>query len=244
MEIEDPHRLGRIIDYNAAAVARSASLARRYRIVEVDIDLLESSQPFYLNLFDDVSLLVETLEWSAGANERHRRWRGRILDFGQSSKHVEMLRQELSEQELPPGFPAGLLEQTFLEVTASSSSFDVDADTGFANLSGQRRFGRVSTDSEQETGSDPDPPWRLVHGAFRSLSISQVIVPGRGEIAQYNVSPLKWSPRYAMIMEIDPDRRADSIADPAARQALIEEDLAFEQSLPSEEGKVMVGEID
>ncbi len=46
-----------------------------------------------------------------------------------------------------------------------------------------------------------------------------------------------------MIMEIDRDRIANNLADPAARQARIEESLAFEQSLPSEEGKAMIGEI-
>lgn len=244
VEIEDPERLGRIIEYNAAGVARSASYARRYRIVEVDTALLMSDKPFYLNLFEDVSLLVETIEWSVGVNEFHRRWRGRILDFGQSRQHVEMLRQGLSEQKLPPGIAAGMLEQTFLEITASSSSFDVDAETGLANLSGQRRYGRVTPEDPSGSVVSPQAPWKLMHEAFRSVSIPMVSVPMSGEIVTYAVNPLPWSPRYAMIVEVDPDRVTRNIANPAERKARIEESLRFERSLPSEEGKVTIGEIE
>lgn len=243
IEIEDPHRLGRIIEHNAADVARNASFARRYRIVEVNTDLLSRDEPFFLNLFDDVSILVETIEWSVGANEFHRTWRGRILGLGQSTQHVEVLRRELIEQDPPPGVPAGFIEKTLLEVNASSSSFDIDADTGIANLSGQRRFGRVRQNGPGDQMSTPQSPWRLVHEAFRSVRISQVFVPRSGEIVTYSVSPLKWSPKYHMIIEIDPDRVANNIANPSQRKALIEEGLQLERSLPSEEGKVMMGEI-
>ena len=244
-EIEDSHRLGRIIEHNAAGVARNASMARRYRVVEVDIELLKNKEPFHLNLFDDVSLLVETLEWSVGANAFHRKWRGRILDFGQSRQHVEMVRQELAEQELPPGVPENVLEQTYLEVTGYASSYDVDAETGIANRSGQRRYGRVSPDGP-ESGSvvSPEAPWKLVHEAFWSFRIRQVLVPASGEVVSYHVSSLQWSPRYAMIVEVDPTRIASNIANPVERKALIEEGLRFERSLPSEKGKVIVGEIE
>lgn len=244
-EIEDPHRLGRIIEHNAADVARSASMARRYRVVEVDVELLKNKEPFHLNLFDDVSLLVETLEWSVGANKFHRKWRGRILDFGQSRQHVEMVRQELAEQELPPGFPENVLEQTYLEVTGYASSYDVDAETGIANRSRQRRYGRVSP-AGPESGSvvSPEAPWKLVHGAFWSFRIRQVLVPASGEVISYHVSSLQWSPRYAMIVEVDPTRIASNIANPVERKARIEEGLRFERSLPSEKGKVILGEIE
>lgn len=190
-EIDDPHRLGRIIEHNAADVARSASLSRRYRVVEVDTDLLKGDEPVYLNLFDDVSLLVETLEWSIGVNESTRVWRGRILDFGQSRQHVEMVRQELAEQELPPGLPANLLEQTYLEVTAFLVTYDIDADSGIANPSGQRHFGRVSPDGRGDAMAAKDSPWRLVHEAFRTLSISRISVPRTGELVNYAVRPLQ-----------------------------------------------------
>ncbi len=247
VEIEDPGQLGRILDHNEADVARRAYLAKRYRVVEVNTAVLESDEPFYLNLFDDVSIRVETLELSTGASEFNRRWRARVLDFGPSGQDVEMLRRGLAEAEKDraPHIPAGALEQNFMELSAILVSYDVDADSGVANPSGQRRFGRVSPEEPSEPVTGPDSPWRLIHGAFEAFGLSRVSVFGRGgEIVNYAVSPLQWSPRYAMVVEADPSRIASYIADPVERKALAEEYLEFERSLPSEEGKVTMGEIE
>jgi hypothetical protein len=240
----------RIAEYNSAFLQEQLYFASRYRIVEVDTDLLLSSEEFTITPFPDVPPIQLR--------------RANIVEYQDSlAIHADV------EMNLPEGF-----EFIRPQILISLLSWDID-ERGDAQVSSDNRFEfspywridefdrpvlEVPSDvSEGFIGPPPQSPEdiarhkelsRLDKNAFHSVTATIEMPPA----SQYRLTPLRLTPRYSLIYEVDQEKRIVSAVDRMPSEPSIESDpeqrerireyREFQAQLPDDSNRAVRGDIE
>jgi len=252
LEQVDPYRAQRLAEYNSVFLQEALYTARRYRIVQANIDLLLIDDDFTITPFEDVAPIRITQE-SVQRTEDVVYWHGRV------------------QTALQPQLDAyGINIFTSISIYA----WDLD-ESGTASPSLQNRFTHspswridesgvpvLETVPEGEAGIVGPPPQtpgdierhrrlkNLERHAFYSAT-AEISLP---EGARYVLMPLEYTPKYSVIYEVDRDKVIQMLIDPLlpgevdtrseSEKLKVARYNALIESLPKEVGKPVREDIE
>ena len=209
----NPNKALRLEEYNSAFLQEALYQSARHRIVKVDIKMLEKDKEFLFQAFSDTEAVLfhgEAQQLSSNpADEEWWRWSGKPSAF----------------DVLP-------------DVDLYIHNYDIDKETGVANPSAENKFKHsrhwtfdeggvlvLETLTEGEfaiAGPPPETPEdieyhkklkKLRKNAFRSTSSTQFYIPTKNGLRHYYLIPLKYTPKYSVIYEKDPEKHFAIIID-------------------------------
>ena len=244
----------RLMEYNSVFLKKALYQASRHRIVKVNTKLLLKDDDFIITLFDGESIQIK--QKSVERKQDIIYWNA-YVDFGQ---HPELNKL---------GFQLSTLIGMF--------AWDLD-ESGRAILSMQNRFkhspyweidefdnpflGPPPVGEVAIVGPPPSTPEEIAqhkrlkklkkHKFYSVQAIFQVLRENSSPaVRKYVLKPLKYTPKYSVIYELDPNKFFMSQIDPDPGE---ERDLADQQSweaydsfvrnLPKESNKVVKGDIE
>lgn len=242
----------RLEDYNAAYLKEVLYFASRHRIVKADEKLLAKNEEIAITPFPDVKSLIYSVDNLAEKQDSNY-WKG-----------VLQLPQELQKEADEQGFQ--------FTTRIYFDSWDIDKN-GNALISSQHQFKHSRNWTFNEEGqailSDKDgglviagpPPttpediaWhkkiaKLEKHAFSSARAIFQDIDG----TKYVLKPLKFTPKYSVLYELDPNKmfpieddtgRLDREIQNISEQKRMEEYEAMIAALPKEENKAIKGDIE
>lgn len=189
----------------------------RYKLVRVNLELLESDEPFAISLFDDDVLIVEKI---AARNESglYGMWTGTVLS---PSPPIEVFLTDGATTQ-----DATEARRRWFTISISSGAVDRNTATG------ETRDPQLSFSPDEITET------AVVERLFAVEST--IIIPF--EITtisgEYHLQPLRENPDYHLLMEIDPskklpwfDSEADALKAGPEYKRRYEEQLEHKKSL-------------
>lgn len=206
----DHPQVQKVTDYNGNAIEIPLYFSSQHKIVKINEDLLlekDRKKTFTLSLFDGKQLTIKPMAVKE-RSIRRTSWRGEIL-YPSMGEQIEQLKQKSPKDK-------HIIESiTALNLTVLS--WDVDNVSGEAALastaadisSGTRMGAGLIAGATPETLSTVAPEdqvskvpdimrhaFKTVSGSFRSLITHK----------SYRIASLKYTPRYHIIYEIDPEK--------------------------------------
>lgn len=185
-------KASKIETYNESYLKKLLYFSIRHRIVEVNTDLLVNSKiddVFSFSPFDDLDLLLKTIRIKAYSNDRAS-WTGKIQV---PASYIDKVNQ------LTPEERQGIGAEEFLTLLTSVnliiSTWDIDRDTGEALIANSKRAEKLSPSpiEVQESRGIERNAFQSVRGAIPVVTTGQ----------KFYIVPLKYSPKYHVIYEVD-----------------------------------------
>lgn len=255
----DAVKAQQLADYNAVFLQEALYSTKRHRIVEVDTDLLLNASEFTITVFDD----VPPFEYVAERFSTHEDMiyvKAHFVDASQGSSLTNLA--SLIDSSALIGMHAWDLYATNEAVLsmrnrrAFSPSWQIDGNETDGPLPSSQFTCDTRVEeypqNAPEGGEGNDNDASLQKRQFYSVSTSIVSPDG----IRYRLTPLRYTPKYSVIKELDPSKFTNILMDPTigADGTVIdtrsEEDKAkqdayrdFIDSLPDETGKVVLGDI-
>lgn len=218
-----PDKARQLLEYNERHLQEHLYFAARYRVVEVDTELLLNAEEFTITLFEDIGpITLERKQLIRG--EDNFSWFGSQKVYGPAAQFYQTLRDPL--------------------LTITALSWDLDTD-GNALLSSQNRFrqspqwkideqGNVNLDVQgpsltRDFGPPPetaeDIAWhrrvqQLDKHAFYSV-LAQIVM---ADDAIYWLRPMELTRRYVVVYEVDQSRMFFAPTDVFSAEDALESD--------------------
>ncbi len=225
----------KIEEYNNIFLKKRLYFASRHRIVTIDTSLLSKREiDFTITPFEDVQITVSTKEVIEKPHRGTVSWKGEMHVSGLEdalSQLTDAERSYLSVKEL---------KYALSDINLFISTWDIDKETGIATRSTERK-GSVSP----EPTPIPKLP-DLRKNAFKSVGGNFTIIPSG---KRYVLTPLKYSPKYHVIYEIDPKKSYPTSDDPNTKISQENKNKAMEykqylKGLPEEHfNKAIKGDL-
>ncbi|MCC5870469.1 MAG: hypothetical protein JJU27_18370 [Gammaproteobacteria bacterium] len=233
----DPQRVERIRAYNGNEFERTAYFAKRWRVVEIDPQVLFQHNVVRIRPFPDVDLVVRR---RPGPVEREAdpNWLGVVESPAASAHARERKAMELDTLfERHPGLreqEQGIRHQSSVGATFTMGLWSVDEATGIADGSGFVPIPRLtqagpSRDMQTEQASCAEPSHAVRGSTFISL-IGSVTDPVNR--ARYVIEGLSRSPRYHIVYEFDSAAHVRGFPTGPERDRAQQRVLEFQASLP------------
>jgi hypothetical protein len=223
LQAVDQRKAQQLIEYNSPWFQAELYSAKRFRIVEVDNSVLMRDEDFTVSLFDDLAALHLTKD-TIQRREETFAWNALIL------------------VDLPDVLRRFGARQTVL---FSGLAWDTD-ESGRASESSNNRF-QSPPQTAREIARHRESR-KLNKRAFYSVTADFELFPGN----RYRVVPLKYTPKYHVLFEVDPEKIVPILVDRVpgevvertpADQVKLSDYETFIRSLPPERDVPIVVEL-
>lgn len=189
----DDEKAKEVSEYNKYFLMRQLYFSKRYRIVEVDAELLKSSKNITLNFFEDINIPLNREAIKKGSGSLT--WLGQ-MQFGEDEGVVIPPESESSLKEV--GLTPEKLLSHLRRVTFYVNDYDVNNKTGEAVPSAISPKGATS---ERPLHSSELPDF--TRNSFSSVYGGANYLPTR---QNFMVMPLQYSPKYHVVYELDNEK--------------------------------------
>jgi len=245
-------KLQKILTYNETNISEAAYFAKRYRIVEVNSDLLFSDDEFTITPFEGVSITVRRDDAVDGSYLGTAQWHGIIV----SPEHPSISEIGVLDMDEQQAEAAGLgpaqLYRMFFGVELYTYSWDIDKRTGVAFPSVQRE--QRASAFLMHNGVATKESLDLEENAILSVS-GRFNLQALG-FGEFRLESLQFTPKYHIIIELDSSKlfsydflpgneKADDHSVYAEKQRKkVQEYNEYVNSLPSVQDKTIVGDVE
>lgn len=249
-----PGQAQRLEEYNAAFIQDTTFLASRYRIVRVDTNLLFQERDITVTPFP--GLVPIELIWLETRDSETRQgeidgatWVGHYKSdplFPVTGEYAFRVKINLHAWDITPEGHAEISSRNRFEYSPRWS-FDANDNPVLERAPGSESG--IAASPPPQTAQDIARHKRLKsldkHAFFSTRAVFDV--PNRS--SRYVLTPLKFTPRYSVIYEVDrdglPDRREPGQQEPLSsdESALLERYRTFREQLPSQENKEIRGDL-
>ena len=251
-----PERAQALSDYNAVFLQEHLYFSKRHRIVEVDTDLLLEADAFTITPFDDVTPL-EIVAERLSTHEDLISVKAHIVDS--ISPESELLSSSEIDRsavvtmhawDLYASNEAVLSMQNSMAFRLATQRIENDAPDG----SGPVPSINLDFAEDGEPPSTPEETEQFEQNNSlqkrQFYSVNTLIIAPDG--ARYLVTPLRFTPRYSVIQEIDPSKLLSTRIDgpPEGSDSPSQEEkyktqnyIEFKNSLPDESDKIILGDL-
>jgi len=243
----------RIRAYNGNFFERKVYYAKRWRVVEVRPEVLFSNRAVRISPFPGVDLVLHRLD-GPDVRGADLTWAARVespaVSMDEQDRDQAILDFMIeSNPQLRP-HEDRLRREARIGANFIVTPWHVDESTGIARDLPPLVFPRLPA-SDEELKPQPEPYDRS-DGAIApspDSSLQNTIFSFGGTItdpvrkARYRITPLEFSPRYHLIMEIDDSRDLGRIPPGPERDLALARLAEFEASLPTEHYPERLGEI-
>ena len=191
-------QVARIEQYNWRQIRSSLFFASRHRVVLANTTLLFGNRSFVFNPFEDTQTTLEPVELERA--ETHSLWFWQGTPAGAAAVGRDPAREHSDETDHDPEIRSILYRNSKGYADFAVNTYSVDASTGRAVLDGMAPESIADIDDSSSASGQMASRWE--NDAFRSLT-------GRVQFFEhqpivYVIEPLRLSPRYHLVWQIDP----------------------------------------
>lgn len=171
---------------------KNTYFARRYRIVQVNVGLLESVERFRISLFDDESITVEVARLKIMHDGLSIRWKGRITEPTLSVENLITGGITPEDAKIAHSAIVGL------RIVAAEVSYDEATGRKYSYYFPKFESFRYSNSRNTSGGNASEPEKSALYDVIFTI---EALLP-----YQYWLRPLETDPRYHVLIEIDPNK--------------------------------------